>query len=231
MIEPPKHAVVQTRRIIYVVTTMDAEPTAVSAKARATVLGRAHATAATAATAATSLCSTRKLQGGWVKNVDSLPKTLQGLTRCRWCDTGVKKPRRTFCSDACVHQHRLRSNSGYLREMCYARDKGVCAVCFVDTKKLAREIRTLERLPNPYRRKKTKFILRPNKESIALRKTYNITPNRKLHQRKLGGGMWDADHVLSVRDGGGMCGLDNIQTLCIRCHKEKTKRSRIKTKI
>lgn len=33
---------------------------------------------------------------------------------------------------------------------------------------------------------------------------------------------WQADHIIEVRDGGGGCGLDNFQTLCKDCHKEKT---------
>jgi len=32
---------------------------------------------------------------------------------------------------------------------------------------------------------------------------------------------WDADHIETVHDGGGGCGLDNYQTLCLPCHKRK----------
>ena len=35
--------------------------------------------------------------------------------------------------------------------------------------------------------------------------------------------MWQADHIIPVVEGGGCCGLDNLQTLCIRCHKQDTK--------
>jgi 5-methylcytosine-specific restriction endonuclease McrA len=34
---------------------------------------------------------------------------------------------------------------------------------------------------------------------------------------------WHADHIVEVRHGGGACGLDNFQTLCLDCHKAKTK--------
>lgn len=33
---------------------------------------------------------------------------------------------------------------------------------------------------------------------------------------------WDADHILEVVNGGGLCGLENYQTLCHPCHKAKT---------
>lgn len=39
--------------------------------------------------------------------------------------------------------------------------------------------------------------------------------------------LWEVDHVIEVREGGGACGLDNLQTLCPSCHDEKTS---IKTK-
>jgi 5-methylcytosine-specific restriction endonuclease McrA len=35
---------------------------------------------------------------------------------------------------------------------------------------------------------------------------------------------WQADHIIPVSAGGGGCTLDNFQTLCVRCHLEKTLR-------
>jgi len=40
--------------------------------------------------------------------------------------------------------------------------------------------------------------------------------------KKHGGGLWDADHIVPVKEGGGLCGLDNLRTLCIKCHKTIT---------
>ena len=34
--------------------------------------------------------------------------------------------------------------------------------------------------------------------------------------------LWDADHILPVTEGGGECDLDNIRTLCLRCHRAAT---------
>ncbi len=31
--------------------------------------------------------------------------------------------------------------------------------------------------------------------------------------------LWDADHILPVTEGGGECDVDNIRTLCLRCHR------------
>jgi hypothetical protein len=35
-------------------------------------------------------------------------------------------------------------------------------------------------------------------------------------------GPWDADHIVPVWRGGGLCGLDGYQTLCRDCHSAKT---------
>lgn len=137
-----------------------------------------------------------------------LPKNEEGLTCCRWCGKGVKPPRRTMCSPECVHELQLRTNGRYLRDCVYNRDKGVCKICNIDTKKTA------------------KMALQLNtKEREEYLKKFNISLKRKIWKRKHGGGLWDADHIIAVKDGGGQCGLENIRTLCIKCHKNVTKES------
>lgn len=34
--------------------------------------------------------------------------------------------------------------------------------------------------------------------------------------------LWDADHIHPVAEGGGECDLENIRTLCLRCHRAVT---------
>lgn len=143
------------------------------------------------------------------------PKTLpinnDGYRCCRYCGGSVIPPRRTFCSADCIHEYRLRSSGSYLRECVYLRDHGICAICGLDTKELAK---TLSRMSpdDPAR--------------DILMKQNNIHKTRKIKLRKCGGGLWDADHIVQVQDGGGECGLENIRTLCIQCHKLITASSR-----
>ena len=68
----------------------------------------------------------RRMPGGWADQA-SLPKGAEGRSLCRWCNIQVPKGRRTFCSDWCVEEWRLRSDPGYLRERVLERDRGICA--------------------------------------------------------------------------------------------------------
>ena len=55
------------------------------------------------------------------------------MAGCRWCGKQVSKPRRTFCSEACVVEWRVRSSRSYMREFLWQRDSGVCAECGLNT--------------------------------------------------------------------------------------------------
>ena len=131
-----------------------------------------------------------------------LPKTPGGLTCCRWCNKGVQPPRRTLCSKECEHELKLRISGRYLRDCVYMRDKGICLICNTDTKLIAKEALTLQ-----------------GSDRETYLQSYSISLKRKIWLRKHGGGLWDADHILPVKDGGGLCGLENMRTLCIPCHK------------
>lgn len=41
---------------------------------------------------------------------------------------------------------------------------------------------------------------------------------------------WQADHIIPVAEGGGLCGLDNYRTLCTTCHKKVTNELRKRLK-
>jgi 5-methylcytosine-specific restriction enzyme A len=145
---------------------------------------------------------------GKLIDAKELPKDENGNTMCRWCNGPVKPPRRTMCSPECVHEILIRTNGRYLRDCVFKRDKGICKICNIDTKKIAKEALELS--------------LNERKDYL---KENNISLKRKIWKRKHGGGLWDADHIKPVKEGGGLCGLENIRTLCIKCHKQVTKDS------
>jgi 5-methylcytosine-specific restriction enzyme A len=130
--------------------------------------------------------STRRTRpGGWVA---------RSKQPCRWCGGQVPKRRWTFCSDACVHEWKLRTDPGYLRERVFERDRGVCAACGLDTEALRKDKRKLD---------------------------YNA---RRAFEKEWGGRrhLWDADHIVPVAEGGGECDLSNLRTLCLHCHRAAT---------
>lgn len=148
----------------------------------------------------------RKKAGGWVKP-SQVERGASGRPLCRWCRSEVGKGRRTFCSDSCVHEWKLRTNPGYLREKVFERDKGVCAVCAADTTQLRKDMRKLD---------------------FAARRKFLKDWKLKEGSRK---SMWDADHIVPVAEGGGQCDLSNMRTLCLRCHREATSALRQRLKV
>lgn len=140
--------------------------------------------------------TSRRMKGGRAEAA-TIEHGPTGRPLCRWCRMETAPPRRTFCSDYCVHEWRLRSDPGYLRECLLARDRGVCAQCGIDTLDEYRRIRRL----------------RGGKRVLAL-EDWGVNRNRSS--------LWDADHILPVAEGGGECDLTNLRTLCLRCHRRET---------
>lgn len=136
-----------------------------------------------------------------------------GNRLCRFCQNRVHPPRRTFCSDECVHEWKIRSDTKYMRSQVYERDLGICSMCNVDTRYTKIHIENFKRSLRNGAITVESFI-----ETI---KNFNITS--KESEKSL----WHADHIKPVFLGGGQCGLDNIRTLCVSCHKSVTKKSRL----
>ena len=127
---------------------------------------------------------------------------------CRWCKGAVSGRRRTFCSDACVHEWRLRSSTSYLRECVFERDQGVCALCGIDSDKLRRRILRL-----PF--------------SERMRQLRDLQQRGVIHTGRKS--WWEADHILPVVEGGDS-NLENMRTLCIPCHRGVTTELRMRRK-
>lgn len=128
----------------------------------------------------------------------TLEKGVNGRTLCRWCNLEVIGRRLTFCSDFCVHQWKLRTDPGYLRDQVLARDRGICKSCGVDTRAAFADL------------KKARGVAK-----LKLLERWGL---KKVSRKSL----WDADHILPVIEGGGECDLDNLRTLCLICHRAVT---------
>ena len=132
------------------------------------------------------------------------PRGPNGERLCRWCHGPVPKPRRTFCCDACVVEWNIRVDPQFARHRVEQRDHGVCGRCGLDTETLRYELQAL------------RDAVRTTEQFHAWEQRWadlGLRPNRHL---------WEAHHKVAVVEGGGECGLDGLETLCWRCHREET---------
>lgn len=155
----------------------------------------------------------RRKQGGWA---GKRPRGPNGRPTCRQCGAECPVGRRTFCSSGCVAEWRLRTDPGYLRSRVHSRDKGVCAACGFDADKLERIITAAT------------CHYRDDQQRAGHREYWQVHGGpRSVVMGALGlrhhGHTWEADHVVPVIEGGGECGLDNMRTLCLWCHRSETK--------
>ncbi len=172
-------------------------------------------------------------------NLKHFGKTNQRL--CKWCgQTITASRRRSYCSAACALEWELRTSADVVRWHLKERDKGICNICGIDTitlynqvnpkaqwSQLLRAWADQNNIDNPYRmdEEETHAWDDERKQILERRDTIFKTLNRSMRIAATGRrSMWDADHVIGVINGGGCCGLDNYQTLCVGCHAKKPKK-------
>jgi 5-methylcytosine-specific restriction enzyme A len=144
----------------------------------------------------------RKQQGGWAVPKE-LPLGPGGRPLCRKCGCEIAKGsgRRTFCSETCVVEWKIRTQPEFAAEQVHARDKGVCVSCRRDCDALHRKIRVTKR-------------------ARRMRRMAELgLPEYLLRRRRY----WEVDHTIPVVEGGGSCGLENLRTLCWDCHRKVTR--------
>ena len=148
----------------------------------------------------------RQMEGAYSGDHKITRDIQTGRPQCRWCKQPVPKGKRTFCGDECVHEWRMRTSPQYVRMKVFERDQGICLKCGLNTP--AMELRLTD-------------IFVENRDAYDFAWTALLDRGFSRNRRH---GLWDADHIQSIRDGGGLCGMDNYRTLCIPCHKEETKK-------
>jgi 5-methylcytosine-specific restriction endonuclease McrA len=179
----------------------------------------------------------------------------------------VEPPRRTFCSQECVAEHRIRSSGEAVRIHVRRRDKGVCAKCGLDTEAFNRQLKDLRErgLDGYWRRSTDRYCTGSDGRLVLKRTVYERDSDEEIQEREMTAAevdgrmaayrwlkneqkqlllehgfslreffgslgyvrsrsLWEADHIVPVCEGGGECGLDNYQTLCVPCHREETRK-------
>jgi 5-methylcytosine-specific restriction protein A len=139
----------------------------------------------------------------------------EGKPLCRECGGPVRAPRRTLCSEKCVEALRIRTSPSAARESVFERDLGVCSRCGTNTQKLRERLRRFRR-----RRPRPEVVAEAREIARGFEIAVEVLDSRPIVRFRRS--FWEADHVLPVVEGGGGCGLDNLRTLCIPCHRAAT---------
>ena len=134
-------------------------------------------------------------------------RTPDGREGCRYCGRPLAPPRRDWCSASCrskaLQAFSLANDPAYQRRAVWQRDRGRCAQCGRDTRTLRDQLKSAD---GPARELLYHTLLREGYDRHRLDALL----------------LWEMDHLHPVAEGGGGTGLDNLQTLCIPCHKQKT---------
>lgn len=145
------------------------------------------------------------------------PKGLDGKPVCRFCHGPVKRPRLYWCSDKCVEEYLMRSDPGTIRRAVFKRDKGVCAICGINTEQLRQSY--LKMMIGVTWRKRGYGV---NFIELTCGKPKVVAARKQAGWPQYSRTWWEADHIKPVCQGGGECGLENYRTLCYRCHRKVT---------
>ncbi len=171
-------------------------------------------------------------KAGHVRNPSKHPKGSNGRPLCRQCGAETTPPRRTFCSDACVDAWKITTNPVYVRQRVWDRDHGVCAKCGLDTDRFNRLMRwARNRLFSARSNDPDRHGIRHPDRFVQISKwTLSYCSHRcgvvQVYANPWSwkiGHLWEANHIVPVVEGGGECGLEGYETLCLKCHKQATK--------
>ncbi len=167
------------------------------------------------------------------------------------CGREVPKGARTKFEFACWKKWSEENDPVAVRALVEERDKGVCALCSVDTVARAKEAREWRRLIEWLARRHFEDLLdagelelytgttesqwtyfksrleRGDKPSWSDACSYaNQAVNEEMEKRfgpavASDGHTWEADHIIPVIEGGAN-GPANMRTLCLGCHRGET---------
>ena len=144
---------------------------------------------------------------------------------CTYCGGNVTPPRRNWCSDKCIDEHRIRRDPSYARSSVFARDHGVCALCRQDTQAMHDALSGIKRAWLDFARSGQTERAKEQcakAEQLWLEVTGRRRVMATLDMIRGLPHLWEADHIVPVVEGGGECGLDGYRTLCLRCHRSET---------
>ena len=143
---------------------------------------------------------------------------------CRWCGGMVSPPARLWHRD-CVDEYSSLASSGGIRCAVLQRDHGICWCCELDCEALQRELRTLlaeQRRARRWGYEKSAMSYELNSDSAFSRRVRELGLTGE--RARLSIPLWEAHHIHRVADVGPAMSLDDLITLCWRCHAKESGR-------
>jgi len=138
---------------------------------------------------------------------------------CRRCGKELESARLSFCSDACREDVLVRCGVN-LRHYVAQRDKTYCARCGIHVKSIEKRIREVRiQVQGMGRYAYNRWIFAGERKREQFRR---YLARLGLQMSEGFRSLWEAHHKHAVKDGGGGCGLDGYETLCIWCHKRES---------
>ena len=132
---------------------------------------------------------------------------------CAWC-RGKGRQGMKYCSEDCHDEADIRSNGTIAAKHVHQRDGAICSRCGIDTNIIAKAYRD---------------IVYSYSRTIGLH--FDLSLSKKWLEQW---GPWgrhgyydhfsEVHHIVPVHKGGGCCGIENLETLCVICHKEETRK-------
>lgn len=138
------------------------------------------------------------------------------------CKREVGKGRSSTFDKGCVAWWRGHSDMNFIKSKVRARDKGVCALCDVDTYELRRQYgkKLIAYVKRRHPQRHDRELSADNAAYIVDRDPSAPSPPRGFPH--FGRRWWEADHIVPVIEGGGGVDFTGYRTLCCRCHKAET---------
>jgi len=148
-----------------------------------------------------------------------------GRAQCRRCLAELPHPQAMFCSAACLHEFKIRISPAYARQAVYRRDRGICTHCRLDCGLLDRIIARLRSDPDPtvLNQDDAAVDADPSQPTAGERSALWLIEVLGLGRRTRICSLWQVDHRLPFSTGGANCGLGNLRTLCLTCHRLQTR--------